>query len=384
MYYTVSSSEVHTMIVAVYIGIIMLMRVVQSVLNKRTSRMIPRNSIAYLKYTAYYQSVAGALAGMLLLISVLRGATIESFGMTLLYASVSGIALGINCILGKYLLNLTTIALVSIFGTAGLLIPSIASIFLFGEKMMWYQWIALVVFMVGAYLIIGNSKKVYKKFTVKTLLLLLLNFTMNGLTMLIQKIFGMRVPEGNTSMFSFITFAVGGIISCVGLCVFALLSARAAKKQASTQTEHVAQAMAENTQAENTEQTTTENAQDECAQEATAEVAASENAPCENTPKENTQVSGNFRFIVPDKQEQKLPSLLYLFGVALAVAVFLINQLATLSTPLISSVILFTLINGGATVISALVGVIVYKEKLSVKGIIGLVLGIGSLILMQI
>ena len=72
------------------------------------------------------------------------------------------------------------------------------------------------------------------------------------------------------------------------------------------------------------------------------------------------------------------------YALILAVAVFLINQLATISANLISPVILFAFINGGATIISALVGVLLFKEKLSVKGIIGIAIGIGSLILIKI
>lgn len=335
------------MLVAIYIGIIMLMRVAQSILNKKTSNMIPRNAVGYLKYTVYYQGVAGAIAGAVMAISLLIGRTpVESFGATLLYASISGIALGVSCVLGKYLLCITTLALSSIFGTAGLLVPAVASIFLFGETMTWYQWIAVVVFMIGAYLLIGNSKKIYKKFTAKTLLLLLLYFALNGVTMLMQKVFGMRVPDGNTSMFSFITFAAGVAVAAVALGIFALCSARVAKRSAN---EYVS---------------------------GTDRVSAIEQTP--------DLTEDRFRFIVTDRKASKLPPFLYLYGACLAVAVFLINQLATLSTPLISSVVLFTLINGGATVISALVGAIMYKEKLSVKGIIGLVLGIGALVLVQV
>lgn len=336
--------------VAIFIAIIMVMRVVQSVFGKRTANLIPRNADGYLKYTAYYQGLAGVIAGVVLIVDVARGSGVNSLGMTVLYASISGIALGLTCVLGKYLLCVSTMALSSIFGTAGLLIPAVASIFLFGESMAWYQWIAMLVFMVGAYLIIGNSKKVYKKFTLKTLLLLIIYFVLNGLTMLMQKIFGMSIEGGNASMFSFVTFASGVIVAAVVLFVLSVVSARAAKKTATVPVSR------ENIPTDG------------------AEIAATESVASEEP----------FRFIVTDKREKKLPPLIYLYGAFLAVAVFLINQLATLSTPLISSVILFTLINGGATVISALVGALMFREKLSVKGIIGLVLSIGALVLVQV
>ena len=89
--------------------------------------------------------------------------------------------------------------------------------------------------------------------------------------------------------------------------------------------------------------------------------------------------------LLPDNSKQiQITKKTYLFALFLAIAVFLINQLATLSTPLISPVILFALINGGSTIISALVGAVMYKEKLSMRATIGIILGIGALIALKV
>jgi drug/metabolite transporter (DMT)-like permease len=69
--------------------------------------------------------------------------------------------------------------------------------------------------------------------------------------------------------------------------------------------------------------------------------------------------------------------------VALAVSVFVINQLATISTVLVSPVILFTFINGGGTVISTLVAAVVYKEKICKKTAVGIIAGIASLVIIK-
>ena len=82
-----------------------------------------------------------------------------------------------------------------------------------------------------------------------------------------------------------------------------------------------------------------------------------------------------------DSTEKKtFPKKLVFFAATLAFAVFVVNQLATISASLISSAILFTFINGGATIIAAIVGAIVFKERLSVKSVIGIILGVASLI----
>ena len=76
--------------------------------------------------------------------------------------------------------------------------------------------------------------------------------------------------------------------------------------------------------------------------------------------------------------------MLIVCGVALAVAVFIINQLATLSTKLVSPVVLFTFINGGGTIISTLVAAVLYKERISIKSALGILLGITSLVLIKL
>lgn len=68
---------------------------------------------------------------------------------------------------------------------------------------------------------------------------------------------------------------------------------------------------------------------------------------------------------------------------ALAAAVFVINQLATLSTALVPPVILFTLINGGETIISTVVAAVVYKERLSARSVVGVLLGITSFVIIK-
>ena len=87
---------------------------------------------------------------------------------------------------------------------------------------------------------------------------------------------------------------------------------------------------------------------------------------------------------VPSKQPLKpLDRRLYLYGGLLAVAVFVINQLATLAASLVDSVVLFGFINGGATVIAAVVGAAVYKEILTVKSTVGILLGVVSMIVIK-
>jgi multidrug transporter EmrE-like cation transporter len=65
----------------------------------------------------------------------------------------------------------------------------------------------------------------------------------------------------------------------------------------------------------------------------------------------------------------------------LAVALFLINQMVTEATKYVPSAILFTVPSGGNNVIAALLASLCFKEKMTVKSTIGLLLSVVSLVL---
>ena len=67
----------------------------------------------------------------------------------------------------------------------------------------------------------------------------------------------------------------------------------------------------------------------------------------------------------------------------MSVAVFIINQLATLSTAIVPPVILFTFINGGSTIIGAIVAAVCFHEKLTLRSITGIILGVLSMIIIK-
>ena len=90
-------------------------------------------------------------------------------------------------------------------------------------------------------------------------------------------------------------------------------------------------------------------------------------------------------FVSEEETEAKaLPKKLIGYAMILAFAVFVIQQLVTLLTPILSSAVLFTFVNGGAVVVSAVVGAVAYNEKVTVKSVVGIVLGIATMIGMKI
>lgn len=87
-----------------------------------------------------------------------------------------------------------------------------------------------------------------------------------------------------------------------------------------------------------------------------------------------------------EKREEikKLPKALWFYGAGLSTILLIINQLATIAAKVIPSAIMFPINDGGATIITALTGAVVFKEKLTARSVAGLTLGIASLIVINL
>lgn len=291
-----------------YISIILLCRVVQAIFNKRSSNEI-KGITMLVGYSSFKCGLSALLALLLILIT---GAGFAADWRTVIIAAFSGITLFFATFFSIYAMKSGTVSLSSMFGTAGLLVPLVAGVFLFDSKIHLMQWFGVGLFFVSAWLLIGSSKKIYTNFSFKTFLCLIGAMLANGGTMLAQQMFTAYVPNGDVSVFSFLSF---GIITVLGGIIYLFML-----KKNSTHT---------------------------------------------SAPRE------------------KFPKILIWCGVALAAAVFVINQLATLCTAFVPPVILFTFINGGGTIISTIVAAILYKEKLSKRSIAGVLLGIISLVIIK-
>ena len=280
----------------VYLFSILIARVVQAIFSKRSSNEVDNIALT-VKYTAYKCAVSAGFGLILLLTDI---SNIRFDLPTVSIAALSGVSLFFS----------GTVSLVSMFGTAGLLVPIIAGVFLFDQPVSLMQGIGTAIFFVSAWLLIKNSKNTYSRFNFKTFLLLIGSMLANGTTMLAQQMYTHYVPNGSISLFSFLSF---GIVAAAGLPT-ALVMGKTEKYKG---------------------------------------------------------------------ENIKLGKTLYICGIALAAAVFVINQFATTLTALLPPVFLFTFINGGGTIISTLVAAVMYKEKLSVYSILGVIIGIGSMIMIK-
>lgn len=290
----------------IFLIIILLLRVPQNFSSKKTSGLVT-NSQSYFLYGTYSYTLAGLIAFIMLLFDGMSGFSLPAVGISALGA----VSLATSLFCSIEALKNGVMVLAAMAGSAGLLLPCIAGIFMFNEPMKPMQFIGIALLIFSGWLLIGYSKEQTGSFTPRTLLLLIGSMLSNGSVMLAQKMFSKYLPDTNVSIFSFLTFGLIGIGMFIGL-VPSLLS-----------------------------------------QSGRAKIAA-------------------------------VPKPVFLYGTISSIILLTINQLATIAGRNVPSAIMFPINDGGATIITAITAAIFFKEKLTVRSVCGLILGIGSLIVINL
>lgn len=290
----------------IFLIIILLLRVPQNFSSKKTSGLVT-NSQSYFLYGTYSYTLAGLIAFVMLLFDGMSGFSLSAVGISALGA----VSLAVSLFCSIEALKSGVMVLAAMAGSAGLLLPCIAGIFMFNEPMKPMQFIGIALLIFSGWLLIGYSKEQTGSFTPRTLLLLIGSMLSNGSVMLAQKMFSKYLPDTSVSIFSFFTFGLIGIGMFIGL-VPSLLS-----------------------------------------QSGRAKIAA-------------------------------VPKPVFLYGTISSIILLAINQLATLAGRNVPSAIMFPINDGGATIITAITAAIFFKEKLTVRSVCGLILGIGSLIVINL
>lgn len=202
----------------VYIIMILLMRVIQNYFTKRSSALFPDSIIGRVKYMAWLFAMSSLLA----MVSLVTGGGIEHFDwITVGMATLSGITLVVAQLCMFLAMQSGTMVITSAFTTAGLIVPCVFGVLLFGETMTAWQWCGVAVFIVASFLLSASAKDQNNKFSGKTVLLLLGTFLANGGTMLCQKALTYINPTGSVTLFSFCSFAVPAVAFALYLMVAA-------------------------------------------------------------------------------------------------------------------------------------------------------------------
>lgn len=304
--------------------IIAVMRVIQSLCNKSVSNQL-QNTKTFFLYGIYYQGLAALFSGITL--------TFTGFGgfkpASALCGFVAAVFLMINSYASLTVIKYCKLILSSIFNFGGMIVCFIFSWFLFGEKMSVLQAVGLALFFLAAYLISSSKKETQdekaqpRRMGKRVIILLLIVMLSEGFLEISQKYYSVRIADGSIAWFSFFMFLSNAVIMSAALGVNSIKRKGRAVQQ-----------------------------------------------PLDSVP--------------PQEKAICLNKVLWICGALLAFAVFIINLLVTELGKRIGSVVLFPVSASISICITVLVGWLVYKEKLTAKNIIGVVLGLLAIIVLSV
>ncbi len=205
----------------IILGTILLLRVVQKITAKHCSILSPTEARGMMGYMGLKMGFSAATAAIVMLLAGVSFDSCKELPMLGWLISIgTGLALTISNICALLAMRGASVALSSLFSTAGLLVPTISGIFLFDQRVVWGQWLGILCLFVAALLLSSASKKTNGKITWKTLVLLFGSMVANGSTMLLQTLYKAYVPAGNVSLYSFLQFAIPALILLTGCLIW--------------------------------------------------------------------------------------------------------------------------------------------------------------------
>lgn len=280
-------------------------RILQSLFTKKTSNSI-NGKTQLLTYTAYQYLVSMVLSILLLpsadgislsleavLISVMGGIAMFSSSMCSLMALKSG----------------SIFILATLASSVSILIPTIASVFLFDEAMSIWQILGFGALLYAFYLLIGCSKEVYKEFSLKGALYLLGIFVAEGVTMLSQKCYVGYISESSATVFNFLAFGTAFVLTG-GMSLFNI---------------------------------------------------------CKNKTGIGMLMNKN----------------LLLCGGVLASMLFMVMYLGAIGASLLPAVVLYSVAAGGSLIVASAVSAIAFKEPLTKRNVVGIVISTVALVVIN-
>ncbi|MBR2474218.1 MAG: hypothetical protein IKB51_04230 [Clostridia bacterium] len=93
----------------------------------------------------------------------------------------------------------------------GIVIPAIAGIFFFNEPLSIYQWGGMVLFFIAVYFLIFEPNQ-NSKISFKAISVLFVNFVVNGILNFLSKYFAINVENGSAALYSCLSYAFASLI----------------------------------------------------------------------------------------------------------------------------------------------------------------------------
>ncbi|MBQ3168926.1 MAG: hypothetical protein IJB25_00995 [Clostridia bacterium] len=280
-------------------------RIFQNIFTKRTSGLVSGKT-ELMTFTSYQY----LLCMLLSLPALLSAKFVFPTAPAIIWAVIGGIAMfssSICCLMA--LRSGVLFILTTLFSSISIMIPNIASIFMFKETLSLPQWIASAALIYSAYLLLGCSKEAYKTFSLKSVLFLIGIFIAEGFTMLSSKAYAAYAPGADAAFYT--SFAFGTAFVLTGLMSFFEI-----------------------------------------------------------------RKAHSSLFSIMNKK-------LCLCGFVLSLMLFIIMYLSTIAAGLVPAVILYSVVSGASLILSLLTARIFFKEPVTKKNIIGLIIAMAALIVIN-
>ncbi|MBQ8358014.1 MAG: hypothetical protein IJX39_09455 [Clostridia bacterium] len=138
-------------------------------------------------------------------------------GKLLLISALSG--LGTSLFVVSWLLAVRQGAymMLDVFLTLGVLVPLLLCYFLFGDPIAPLQWVGLGLLLIATYIMCTYNNRIKKRMTFASFLLLVLCGAANGVSSFAQKWFIHDFPAGSTTVFNFYTYVFSAAVLIIPL-----------------------------------------------------------------------------------------------------------------------------------------------------------------------
>lgn len=290
-----------------YLIMIIILYFPLSLTNKLSSDGTTQKSLM-LKY-GLFRAVIGVVIGLIIMLISKAQFYIDYY--TILICIVFGIMLASCMLLTFYSMQVTTIAISTMFSCASTIIPSIVGIVWFDDPITLWKVVGIIIFLFSIYLIVWQTNDDKQRFNIKAFVACMGVFLTCGLGSVSMQLFARCVPDGDESVFMFLSYCVQAVIMLVlyiGFC-------------------------------------------------------------CKTNNKQETLHKMSKKLIICG-----------IFGTAVS---FIIQQGVTVLATNIPAVALFTITTGSSVISGVIIGFVLFKEKQTLKNIIGVIIGIISLIIIN-
>ena len=179
---------------------------------------INKKTSKYMASTATYYQYGFYFESFAAIFSLIYFCVIDKTGFgieTLICSAITGLCFFLELITSLKALQMAPLPLCTLcsFG-GGIILPAICGIFFFNEPLSIYQWFGVVLFFISIYFLMEETKG-QVKMAFRVLLILFFNFAINGALGVLSKYFAVNIPNGNAALYSCLSYTCASVIFLV-------------------------------------------------------------------------------------------------------------------------------------------------------------------------